>query len=124
MAYDRTNFLFDHGTSIIIDANMEFHYQMAIDNFANHNAKLYFVKLECSEETIIKRILKRKEHFLTNPDNYSRADLEDYYTYLENKKIKPKFPEEAIFYTINTDTTLEEIEKQVDELAEKIKQDK
>ena len=121
MANDRTIYLLDNKTSHIIDANMEFFWEMALNNYNNHNAKLFFVELSCAEEEVLKRIGVRKDNFGKN-DNLSRATEADYYNYLEKKKTNG-IPKNKIFFTIHTDTSVEEIEKQVDILIEKIRSD-
>lgn len=121
MANDRTIYLLDNKTSHIIDANMEFYWEMALNNYNNHNAKLFFVELSCAEEEVLKRIGVRKDNFGKN-DNLSRATEADYYNYLEKKKTNG-IPKNKIFFTIHTDTSVEEIEKQVDILIEKIRSD-
>ena len=118
MANDRTIYLLQNKTSHIIDANIEFFYDMALDNYNSHNAILLFVELKCNEEEVKRRIENRTKAFSKN-DNQSRATIEDYYKYLEKKK-KKTIPRELIFYTINTDSSIEEIEKQVDSLIDKI----
>ena len=118
MAYDRTVYLLRNKTSHIVDANMQFYWQMAIDNYSKYNAKLYFIELKCSEEEILKRIQIRESNFGEN-DNQSRATVEDYNRYLRLKEEKG-IPDNLVFYTINTDTSIEEIEKQVDLLVEKL----
>lgn len=120
MAYDRTVFLLKNKTSHIVDANMQFYWQMAVDNYSKYDAKLYFVELRCNEEEILNRIKIREKDFGKN-DNQSRATIEDYNRYLRLKEEKG-FPDNLVFFTINTDTSIEEIEKQVDALVEKIKQ--
>ena len=121
MANDRTIYLLDNKTSHIIDANMEFFWEMALNNYNSHNAKLFFVELSCAEEEVLKRIGVRKDNFGKN-DNLSRATEADYYNYLEKKKTNG-IPKNKIFFTIHTDTSVEEIEKQVDILIEKIRSD-
>ena len=121
MANDRTIYLLDNKTSHIIDANMEFFWEMALNNYNNHNAKLFFIELSCAEEEVLRRIGVRKDNFGKN-DNLSRATEVDYYNYLEKKKTKG-IPKNKIFFTIHTDTSVDEIEKQVDILIEKIKGD-
>ena len=118
MAYDRTVYLLRNKTSHIVDANMQFYWQMAIDNYSKYNAKLYFIELKCSEEEVLKRIQIRESNFGKN-DNQSRATIEDYNRYLRLKEEKG-IPDNLVFYTINTDTSIEEIEKQVDLLVEKL----
>lgn len=120
LANDRTVYMLKNKTSMIIDANMQFFWQMAMDNFKNYGAELYFVKIDCDEETIIKRIKERALGFETNRENYSRAIVDDYYKYKE-KSINRPIPEELVFFTIKTNTSIEEIEKQIDVLVEKIK---
>lgn len=117
LANDRTVYMLKNHTSMIIDANMQFFWQSAQNNFNNHNAKLYFVKIECSEETILNRIEERAKRFNTNTENYSRAVAEDYYKY-KDKASKQPIPEELVTFTINTDTTLDKIEEQVAKFIE------
>ena len=120
MANDRTVYLLENRTSHIIDANMEFFWEMAENNFKNYNAKLYFVELKCDEEEVIRRINAREKEFGKDPNNHSRATIDDYYIYLERKKNKG-IPQEKIFFTINTDS--DNIEEQVDELIRRIEED-
>ncbi len=118
MANDRTIYLLQNKTSHIIDANMEFFWEMASDNYQKYNAKLIFVELVCDENEILKRIEKRSQNYGKN-DNLSRAGKEDFYKYLELKKEKG-IPKDKIFYTINTNCSVEEIEKQVDLFIKKL----
>jgi thymidylate kinase len=123
LANDRTVYMLKNNMSMIIDANMEFFWKLACNNFKNYNAKLYFIKLDCEEDVILKRIEERRNKFEdSNPENYSRANINDYLKYLERKK-ESTFPSELIFYTINTNTTIEEIEKEIDILINKIREE-
>ena len=121
MANDRTIYLLENRVSHIIDANMEFFWEMAEKNFKKYGAKLYFVELICDEDEIIKRITKRANSF-HNTDNYSRATVDDYYAYLERKK-KNAFPKEKIFFSIDVNVSGEKLEKQIDELLKKVGED-
>lgn len=123
LANDRTVYMLENNMSMIIDANMEFFWQLAYNNFKKYNAKLYFIKLDCEEAIILKRIEERKKKFESdNPENYSRADKNDYVKYLERKK-ESTFPSELIFHTINTNATIDEIEKEIDILINKIREE-
>ncbi|MBR3198523.1 MAG: AAA family ATPase [Bacilli bacterium] len=119
MANDRTVYLLKNKTSHIIDANMEFFWQMATDNYQKYNAKLIFIELVCDENEILKRIDKRAQNY-DKSNNLSRAGREDFYKYLELKKEKG-IPKDKIFYKINTNCSLKEIEKQVDLFINKLK---
>lgn len=121
IANDRTVYMLKNKTSMIIDANMQFFWQSALDNFNSYGAKLYFIKVECDEETIINRIQQRALNFNTNKENFSRALVEDYYKYKE-KSLTTPIPEEKVFFTINTGGSMDDIEKQVDELVSKLKE--
>ncbi len=121
MAYDRTVYLLEHKTSHIVDANFQFCWKMAMDNYGKYNAKLFFIELICSEDEVLRRIKDRESNFGKN-DNQSRATIEDYNRYLNLKK-ENNMPSDLIFYTINTDTSIEEVEKQVDLLVEKLKKE-
>lgn len=120
LANDRTVYMLENKTSMIIDANMQFFWENACQNFRNHNAKLYFVKLECDDDKIIERIKERSQNFGQDKENYSRAGLEDFYKYKEKAK-QSNFPENLIFYTIDTNDSIDKIEEQIDELVNKIK---
>ena len=120
VANDRTVYMLKNNTSMIIDANMHFFWQSALNNFKNNNAKLYFVKLECDEDTILKRIEERALNFGNN-ENLSRAVADDYFRYKARAEETP-IPEELITFTIKTNTNYEEMEKQVVELIKCINQ--
>lgn len=45
LANERTRYMLKNGVSMIIDANMNGFYEMAINNFNEFNAKLFFIKL-------------------------------------------------------------------------------
>lgn len=114
LANDRTKYMLRNGISMIIDANMNGFYEMAINNFKEFNAKLFFIKLECSEEVILDRIEKRLINRESN--NYSKADKEVYFKNKERFKLKP-FPDELVFATINTEN---DIDNQIDIVVNKI----
>lgn len=116
LSNDRTKYMLENKTSMIIDANMQFFYQMAIDNFQNYNAKLYFVKLECSEDEILKRIDARALNLGKDSGELSRAGRETYYAQRE-KSLNNVFPQNIIFHTIDTE---KELDSQVEELLDKI----
>lgn len=87
MANDRTIYLLKNKTSHIIDANMEFFWEMASKNYNKYNAKLFFIELICNENEVLKRIDDREKSFDKN-DNLSRATKQDYYKYIERKNTK------------------------------------
>ena len=122
MSNDRTKYLLENRTSHIIDANMEFFWEMAENNFNNYDAKLYLVELVCPEEEILRRIEKRSKEIENQKDNQSRAGIEDYYSYLEKKKNKV-IPREKIFFSIDVNVSDKELEEQIDELLRKINND-
>ena len=105
--------LLKNGVSMIIDANMNGFYEMAINNFNEFNAKLFFIKLECSEEVILDRIDKR---LANSKKNYSKADRNAYFANKERFKLKP-FPEDLVFATSNTE---DDIDNQIDIVVNKI----
>lgn len=121
MANERTKYMLKNKTPMIIDANMEFFWQMAEKNFNDFGAKLYFVELLCSEDTVISRIKSRAESF-ENTSNLSRAGLKEYQTYL-NKKRASTFPRDKVYFKIDMNKSLDEIEAQVDKLVEKIRKE-
>ena len=119
IADERTHYLLANKTSHIIDVNIMFAWEQAINNFKKYNAKLFLIELTCSKEEALKRINLRKKSFGNN-NNYSRATEEDYYRYLEIRK-NISIPRDKIFYSINTENNLKEIERSLDVLVEKIK---
>ncbi|MBR2704525.1 MAG: AAA family ATPase [Clostridia bacterium] len=122
MGYDRRVYLLKNKTSHILDVNMEFAWERAINSYQSLGAKLLFIELVCSEGTILRRIKEREESFNQN-DNYSRATDQDYYKYLELKKNNQnQIPPDMIFYSIDTDKSIDEIEKQVELLIKKIEE--
>ncbi len=116
LAIDRTSYLLEHSTSVIIDANMLTAYPSAIHNFARFSTECLFIKLECKEEEILKRLDARELLFDKDSRVFSRATRKDYYKYLDREKENP-FPEEKIFFTINTE---ENLDQQIDKLIVKI----
>ncbi|MBQ2873380.1 MAG: AAA family ATPase [Bacilli bacterium] len=119
LANDRTVYMLENKTNMIIDANMQFFWESAQNNFKNHNASLYFIKLVCEEAEIIRRIKEREKNFGKDPENYSRAPVELYYKYKEKLK-NSTFPEELVFYTIDMNQSQEKIEMEIDKLVEKL----
>lgn len=122
LANDRTVYMLENKSNMIIDANMQFFWKEAVNNFKNHNAKLYFVKLICEEEEIIRRIKEREKTFGEDKENFSRVGVEAYYKYKEKLK-NSDFPEDLIFYNIDVNKSKEEIELQINSLLKKIGDD-
>lgn len=114
LANERTRYMLKNSVSMIIDANMNGFYEMAINNFNEFNAKLFFIKLECSEDVILDRIDKRLVSSKKN--NYSKADRNAYFANKERFKLKP-FLEDLVFATINTEN---DIDNQIDIVVNKI----
>lgn len=120
MGYDRRVYLLKNKTSHILDVNMEFAWERAANSYQNYGAKLLFIELTCNEEVVLRRIEDRKRAF-GQTDNYSRATEEDYYRYVQLKKENNKqIPSNMIFYSINTEKSIDEIEEQIDFLVQKI----
>lgn len=86
LAYDRSHFMLENNTSMIIDANCLTAYKAVEENFSHFDAPCFFIKLECSEQEILKRLDYRESQFGKDKNNYSRAVREDYYRYLERLK--------------------------------------
>jgi len=116
LSNDRTIYMLENRTSMIIDANLAFFYQMALDNFNKYSGKIYFVEINCSEKEILRRIEVRKRDF---SNTSSRADKDKYFEYREKIKSKP-VPKELIFYTIDSE---KDLDYQIHELSKKIKDD-
>ena len=120
LANDRTVYMLKNKTSMIIDANMRFFWKNAKENFNNHNAKLFFIKLDCPEDVILQRIDSRAANFEKDTTNYSRAVRDDYYKYIE-KCANNEFDESIISYTINTNDSLDGISSQIDQMLTHLK---
>lgn len=119
LAEERTIYMLENKTSMIIDANMRLFYEIAMNNFNKYNSKLYFIRLQCSEEEILRRIDERSKTFAFDKENYSRASIENYEKYKKREK-ECYFPEDLVFFTIDTE---KDINLQVEELVEKLKTD-
>ena len=117
LVIDRLHYLLENKICHIIDGDSEFYYDEYKRIYNSYNAKMIVIKLECSEETILKRLDNRALSF-GKSDNKSRATREDYYIYLDKLK-KNTNTIDNNYYVINTDTSYEEIEKQVDEFINK-----
>lgn len=118
VAFNRLEYILQNKISHILDGDSEFSFDKLYELYNKYGFKVIVIKLECSEETILKRLDNRALSFGKN-DNESRATDKHYYEYLErlkNKNIKSEFN----YFVINTDTSYEEVEKQVDELISKI----
>lgn len=122
IAEARTIYMLENKIGMIIDANMQFHYKKVIENFNKYNTKLYFIKIDCSEEEVLRRIKERKKLFDKDNSIISRAVEEDYYKYKERCLNNP-FDENLVFYAINGDESIENITKQIENLCTIIKED-
>ena len=109
--------MIENNTSMIIDANCLTVYKAVEENFGRFNAPCFFIKFECNEEEILRRLDEREKTFGLDENNYSRATRKDYYRYLERLDRNP-FPKDKIFYTINTE---DDLDIQTDLLVSKIK---
>lgn len=116
LAYDRSRYMLENHTSMIIDANCLTAYKAVEENFSQFHAPCFFIKLECSEQEILRRLDYRETQFGIDKNNFSRATRKDYDCYLERLKKHP-FPEEKVFFTIHTE---QELTPQIEELANKI----
>lgn len=107
LATDRTSYLLENSTSVIIDANVLTAYPAVISNFARFSSECLFIKLECGEEEILRRLDFRETLFEKDSNVFSRATRKDYYKYLDRYKKNP-FPEDKVFFTIDTESDLDE----------------
>ncbi len=118
LAYDRSRYMLENHTSMIIDANCLTAYQAVEENFSQFHAPCFFIKLECSEQEILRRIDYRETQFEIDKNNFSRATKKDYDSYLERLRNNP-FPKEKIFFTIHTE---KELMQQIEECVSKIEE--
>lgn len=84
LTYDRTKYMLENGTSMILDANCLIAYKSVEENFSYYKAPCFFILLEYSEAEILKRLDYREKTFDKDITNFSRATKEDYYLYLKN----------------------------------------
>lgn len=115
LSRDRIKYVLSKKTNLIIDANGIRVYESLDKLFQEYNVHLFYVKLECEEEEILKRLDYREKMFGKN-NNYSRATRKDYYRNVECTK-NIKFPSEKIFFTIDT---MKDMNSQIDELVKRI----
>lgn len=117
LVIDRLKYMLENRVSHIIDGDCEFFYEKYKELYKNYNVKMIVIKLLCSEETVLNRLDTRALSFGTS-DNNSRATRDDYYIYLDKLKKNTNIIDND-YYVINTDTSFEEVEKQVDEFINK-----
>ncbi len=79
-------------------------------------AECLFIKLECDEKEILRRLDNRELLFDKDCNVFSRATKKDYYKYLDRLEKNP-FPKEKVFFTIDTSNNLE---PQIDEFIFKL----
>ena len=72
LVIDRLHYLLENKICHIIDGDSEFYYDEYKRIYNSYNAKMIVIKLECSEETILKRLDNRALSF-GKSDNKSRA---------------------------------------------------
>lgn len=116
LAYDRSKFMLENNTSMIIDANCLTAYKAVEENFGYFGVPCFFIKLECNENEILRRLEYRETQFGKDKNNFSRTTKKDYDLYLERLKNNP-FPEEKVFFTMDTD---KELAPQIEEVVNKI----
>ena len=95
--------LLENNNSCIIDSCLCHNYESKLEFYKNLGIKYYIIRLECSSETVKKRLEKRT---ISN-ENYSIANYNDYLWMKDNVK---RVPMELIDFIINTEN---DIEKQV-----------
>lgn len=111
-------YLYENKISIILDADLFKHYNVAQENAEKFGGKFFIVRLICPEDVILQRLEKRKEHIDENPEsNLSRVGKEEYF---ERKILHEGQPLPEIFFTM--DTSLD-VDSQIDELINKLKKE-
>lgn len=113
---DRAIYLLENHTNMIIDANVLTSYQKIEHILKQYNSTWLFIYLECSESIILQRLKVRKDILGTESCGYSAGTIDDYYNFKESEKKSP-FPDEKIFFKIDTGNNVQE---QVEALIEKI----
>lgn len=103
--------LLKNNNSCILDSCFCHNYKNKLEYYKSIGIKYYIIKLECSNETIKKRLKKR----IYNDDNYSIANYDDY---LWMKNSVERVPIELVDFIINTE---EDIDAQVTEFLNKYK---
>ena len=124
LAYNRSAYMLENKTSMIIDADVLTTYSVVEENFKRFNAQCFFIKLELSEQEVLRRLDEREKQFGKEKNNYSRVTKEDYHKYI-NKLKNNHFPQNKVFYTINVEECLDtQINLLVDKIKDYIKMDK
>lgn len=118
LEYLQIEYLIKHHSNIILDANAIRQHSVISKKAKELNIPCYYVNLLCNQEIILERLDYRESQF-GKDDNYSRATKRDYLDYQEEIK-NIIFPSEKIFFEIKTD---EDLDKQVEKLFKKIKED-
>ena len=95
--------LLENNNSCIIDSCLCHNYESKLEFYKKLGIKYYIIRLECSSETVKKRLEKR----IISNENYSIANYNDYLWMKDNVK---RVPIDLIDFIINTEN---DIEKQV-----------
>ncbi len=116
IAFPFQDFLFSNNIGFVLDANLMLYLDVLKNRCNNYGYKLYIIEIQINPKEALKRSLKR----LKNKDssNLSDSDEEDFKLFLrqyeEYKKIEnPNY----IFAKIDTE---KDVEKQLDNIIEKI----
>ena len=77
--------LLENNNSCIIDSCLCHNYESKLEFYKNLGIKYYIIRLECSSETVKKRLEKR----IISNENYSIANYNDYLWMKDNVKRVP-----------------------------------
>ena len=108
-----TEFLFQHKSSHIIDADLIKFHETARENSAKHGAVLVLVRITCPEEIILQRLESRRQ----DVHNLSLAG-EDVYFQRKALHEALSFPE--TYFTIDS---TQDVDGQIEMLVKKLEQD-
>lgn len=112
------------GNNCLLDGNISNNFDSKISIIKKYNIKYYIIRLIYNRELVIDRIKNRKVDIKSLDSingcetiNYSNATVDDF---LRMEKEKFIIPKEFIYFEIDTSKNIDDIEKQIDKLVEKL----
>ncbi len=122
--YYRIEKTLKNGNNCLWDGDISNNYENKISILKKYNIKYYIIGIIYNRNQVIERIKNRKidinslDNFEGNETiNYSNADVNDF---LRMEKEKYIIPKESIYFEIDTTKSLEDMEKQIEILVERL----
>ena len=114
-----SRYLFENKISHILDADLIYFHNKAIETASDYGANFYIIQITCPEEIILNRIKNRMEEAKTGAQaNFSTAGEDKYF---ERKKLHATLPLPNFFDKIDSSKNLE---TQIENLISKLKEQK